>query len=252
MNVNPDPTPTQLWRSSILFEQFRRTGYLLVPSVVPASVCADLRGGVSRLLNEGVHTRTDETGEAYRVDGIIDALPEVLQIFQHHVLNVALIALLGPNIDIVRNRHNHATINRKGYNGVRYHRDVKNWSRNVLSVVVNLTATNEANGATRLIPATHNLPLRDQPHHGGTWLDEIPEMSILENQGLSVSAPEGSVLLFDGTIFHATGVNITGEDRPIIALALHTCDELVDGIYSRSHSLLTGERFVYGNSLLGK
>jgi ectoine hydroxylase-related dioxygenase (phytanoyl-CoA dioxygenase family) len=66
-----------------------------------------------------------------------------------------------------------------------------------------LTDFTQANGATRLVPGSHLL---DNPVLGGTY-DSIPgEMR------------RGSVLIWDGALWHGGGANQTGERRTGIAM----------------------------------
>lgn len=66
-----------------------------------------------------------------------------------------------------------------------------------------LTDFTEANGATRLVPGSHRKP---NPDYGGDY-DSIPaEMA------------KGSVLVWDGALWHGGGANRTGERRTGIAM----------------------------------
>ena len=66
-----------------------------------------------------------------------------------------------------------------------------------------LTDFTEANGATRLVPGSH---LKPNPQYGGVY-DSIPaEMA------------KGSVLIWDGSLWHGGGANATDERRTGIAM----------------------------------
>jgi len=66
-----------------------------------------------------------------------------------------------------------------------------------------LTDFTEANGATRLVPGSH---LKPNPQYGGVY-DSIPaEMA------------KGSVLIWDGSLWHGGGANVTGQRRTGIAM----------------------------------
>lgn len=66
-----------------------------------------------------------------------------------------------------------------------------------------LTDFTEANGATRLVPGSHR---RENPAFGGTYETIAAEM------------PRGSVLVWDGALWHGGGANRTRERRTGIAM----------------------------------
>jgi ectoine hydroxylase-related dioxygenase (phytanoyl-CoA dioxygenase family) len=66
-----------------------------------------------------------------------------------------------------------------------------------------LTDFTEANGATRLVPGSHRRP---NPEYGGAYETVAAEM------------PRGSVLLWDGALWHGGGANTTDTRRTGIAM----------------------------------
>lgn len=56
------------------------------------------------------------------------------------------------------------------------------------------------NGATLVVPGTHQKP-------------EKPDTSDFPSLALPVECPEGSMIIFDSTLYHAAGANISGKDR---------------------------------------
>jgi len=66
-----------------------------------------------------------------------------------------------------------------------------------------LTDFTEANGATRLVPQSHKKP---SPEYGGKYDTIAAEM------------PEGSVLIWDGALWHGGGANRTDKRRTGIAM----------------------------------
>jgi ectoine hydroxylase-related dioxygenase (phytanoyl-CoA dioxygenase family) len=73
-----------------------------------------------------------------------------------------------------------------------------------------LTDFSEANGATRLVPGSHRFPTWPEYGNRGKPVDTIPaEMS------------RGSVLVWNGSLWHGGGANTTGERR--VGLAMNYC-----------------------------
>src|SRR5512143_1797434 len=66
-----------------------------------------------------------------------------------------------------------------------------------------LTDFTEANGATRLVPGSHRGP---NPEYGGAYETIAAEM------------PKGSVLIWDGSLWHGGGANTTNARRTGIAM----------------------------------
>src|SRR5439155_17108518 len=72
-------------------------------------------------------------------------------------------------------------------------------SINILFAVDGFTAEN---GGTIVVPGTHQLPDTQRPSDG-----------YLERNAVPVEAPAGSMLVFDSTLWHAAGANVSGRDR---------------------------------------
>ena len=71
-----------------------------------------------------------------------------------------------------------------------------------------LTDFTEANGATRLVPGSH-------------LADRSPQPFGERVRTVSAEMPAGSVLVFDGSIWHSGGANHTGESR--LGIAMNYC-----------------------------
>lgn len=162
----------------------------------------------------------------------------------------ALSSILGPNVVLVKNRHNHATINNnQGAPAEGMHRDTLQPSRGLLTAVIYLQESTVNNGATRIIPGSHNLPYVGMPQEngGGTWIDEHEEFAGFEDQAVPVPMNEGGVLLFNSTLFHGVGYNSSGEPRMSLTLGFRSADELDAHPDDKRQVLVTGNHIYRGN-----
>jgi len=58
----------------------------------------------------------------------------------------------------------------------------------------------ETNGATWAIPGTHQREL-------------APSLAVRDTNGICLTCPAGSMIVFDSTLWHAAGRNTSGRDR---------------------------------------
>lgn len=134
-----------------------------------------------------------------------------LEVATSHRLLDVLEPVLGPNVELVENRHNHVII----YCGPatdRLHRDILQWSRSILTVLVYLSDCIDLGSATRVVPGSHLWPCADEPNNGGTWLDEVGTYARLRDQAVAVPAGAGDAVLMHGQLYHA------GRVRPLQGL----------------------------------
>ena len=69
-----------------------------------------------------------------------------------------------------------------------------------INVFFSVDAFTEENGGTIVVPGTHQQAVRPEPAH-------------LEASAVPVVCPAGSMLVFDSTLWHAAGPNVSGRDR---------------------------------------
>ena len=109
---------------------FRDTGYLKLNGVLSETDVSEMRRVVtSHVANRVQPYRTDTNGEIVKLDVLVSRDPVFLRVIRAPLIAEALQSLLGPNVELKLNRHNHATLNAPGYNKYRLHRDVLQWTR---------------------------------------------------------------------------------------------------------------------------
>jgi ectoine hydroxylase-related dioxygenase (phytanoyl-CoA dioxygenase family) len=84
-----------------------------------------------------------------------------------------------------------------------FHMDFPRYMDGYLASVNTMLAIDEfttANGGTRIVPGTHQRAGR-------------PGQRYMEEASVAVACPPGSMFVFDSTLWHAAGRNMTGSDR---------------------------------------
>lgn len=230
---------------------FRHSGYLKLSETVPAEIVDQMRWVVSSLMERCVPPlTTDSEGRVIRLSEVFLRDSVFSEVFASALVLDPLESLLGPNIQLVLNRHNHATINRGGLMSRRLHRDVLQWTRNVITVVLYLEEATVENGATLVIPGSQYLPFVGTPNNGGTWMDEHSVYHGLIDQAVPVPMPKGGLLAFDSLMFHACGQNKTRNTRMAVTMAYHSVDELHSPAAHPQRILVRGEPLYRGNDRL--
>jgi len=69
-----------------------------------------------------------------------------------------------------------------------------------VNIMVAVDAFTSENGATLVAPGTHQRV-------------ESPDLEYIRSSAVPVEAPAGSLLVFDSTLWHAAGINVSGSDR---------------------------------------
>lgn len=231
---------------------YRDQGYYKLQGVYNSDETAKMREFViSEALKEGV--QVDSSNPNKKMYGLYDRNKELMQrVVGHRALVSALESILGPNIVFVKNRHNHATINKHhGEPAEGLHRDILQPSRGLVTAAIYLQDSTVDNGATRIVPGSHNLPYVGVPQvdGGGTWMSEHKEYEGLESQAVPVPMKEGDVLLFNGALFHGVGYNSSGEERVSMTLGYRSVDELDMKPDNARQIIVNGEHIYRGNDM---
>lgn len=200
--------------------------------------------------NQQSPLKRDKYGNIVKIFNLYDRNPCFVNLYGSPLILEPLKCLLGPNIEFLKNRHNHASVILPEANERRFHRDVLHWSRPVISVLIYMQDTTILNGCTEIIPCSQYLPFTPPSglaSHGGTWLDEFEVFEGFEQQALPVLMKKGEILIFDSLLFHSPGINSTKETRYAITAAYHAVDELLPIDYTKHRVLMCGERVYCGN-----
>lgn len=118
---------------------FRDQGYYRLSSCYDLDEVSETRQFISEEANININA-DDVVNPNNKLYGLYDRNPELIdKIVGKQALIGALVSLLGPNILLVKNRHNHATINnRKGAPAEGMHRDILQPNRGLITAAIYL------------------------------------------------------------------------------------------------------------------
>jgi ectoine hydroxylase-related dioxygenase (phytanoyl-CoA dioxygenase family) len=226
-------TPEQVWL-------FRLVGFVKLPELLPQELVRDLQAAIQRDIEGAVEPVVrNREGRIVRLSNLLDRAPLFRQAATCPQVLDPLEDLLGPNIELLRNRHNHATLRLPEPGADYLHRDVPQWSRGLVTVLFYLEESTAERGATQVIPGSHLLPWAESA--------EAVTRARLQDQLVRVEMPAGGLLAIDSLLWHGVGHNRTAGTRTSMTLGYHSADDLSD-VADPQRLLVRGERRYAGHS----
>lgn len=238
--------PRPLTTDEIRF--FRYNGFLKLPWRLPAELVARLKAQAAAAIEQAVEPLVrDYRGEVMRLSAIWERGAAFREALGGAEAVAALQALLGPDVELMLNRHNHLTLRRRDDRtamSIELHRDVTNWSRTICTILFYLEETSVENGCTHLIPGSHLLPnlapgrkAEDDPWWIGSGLLE---------QRIALPMPAGGMVAIDSMLLHAAGRNRTEGTRMTLTAGYHVVDHHA-GAWDPKRAVICGQRVYRGN-----
>ena len=144
---------------------FRNNGFLCLPDRLPEEMVENLKTAIMEDIDRGVEPIVrNKDGRPVRISALMDRASIFREAVTHPFALDPLESLLGPNIEILTNRHNHATLRTAEDNkGAYLHRDVRQWTRTIYTIIFYLEETTLENGCTVLYPDRITSPVSPHP-----------------------------------------------------------------------------------------
>ena len=223
---------------------FRHNGFLKLPNRLPKDTVEQLKEAIWKDIKSEVEPVVrDRKGRIVRLSDLVDRDPIFLKTASSPLVTDPLAPILGPNIELLKNRHNHATLRTASeYRADGMHRDVRQWSRTIFTVLFYLQESTVENGCTVVVPGSHHFPGIDGRLKDAPWTQDIME------QAVPVPMPEGGMLVIDSMVMHHVGRNKTPDTRISMTMGYHSVDELSD-MPNPKRILVRGEGVYGGNDL---
>jgi len=227
-------TPEQLWL-------FRVAGFVKFPEPLSPATVRALKDAIAHDIEHAVEpvVRNAE-GRIVRLSNILDRAPIFREVVTGPLVLEPLSDLLGPNIEVLRNRHNHATLRLPDPKSEALHRDVPQWSRGIVTVLFYLEESTAEKGCTQLVPGSHLLP----------WADKAASAVVrgrLQDQVVRAESPAGGLMCIDSLLWHGVGANRTDQTRMTLTMGYHSVDDLAS-VEDPQRMLVSGKRPYTGNA----
>jgi ectoine hydroxylase-related dioxygenase (phytanoyl-CoA dioxygenase family) len=224
---------------------FRHVGFTVAPGRLPDDLVDRLNRVTGRHVAEQIEpiqwaTNVHDPGtrQVDRLRNLLARDPVYVEAATHPVVLGPLQDLLGPNVELLTNKHNHLLVRQAGSPPVVWHRGEPLYAPLLVTALVYLGESTTHNGCVRVVPGSHLDPTmpadyRIEPAERRRPFQEVD----FYRQSLPVPMPRGGVLLFNDALYHGSDVNWSDEDRRSMTLGyMASAAEDLDSI------LVCGER----------
>lgn len=232
---------------------FDTAGYYKLRKAISCRMVHEMRTFIIGQFRQAIPPlRVNSVGMIARIDSLLQRHPMFLEALRSKRVLEVIRTLLGPDVEVLHNRNNHAALNRPGDMEFRLHRDIQQWSQSMVTMFFYLEDSTLENGCTHLVPTSHRLPYAgiQSGDGGGNWVDEHAEYGHVIEQALPIPASAGDVLFFNNLAFHTAGTHSSNRTRISCAFACRAIDNLRKFYDAEAGTVLCGAHKFKGNSVL--
>ena len=227
---------------------FKHSGFHIVPECLPKELMNRLNSVTDDQISEMVEPLVWEKGKEHS-PGNIRRLSKILsrdavykEAGSHPTILESLEGLLGPNIELLTNKHNHIMVRPPGSEFVYWHSGEEPYNYTLITALIYLEESTLENGCVRIVPGSHMRPFRRSRRPSESFLE-----SDLYNRSLPVPMPRGGILLFNDCCFHGSGVNNSTGSRRSMTLGYRSHDAHDVVKEDPEKILISGERIYTGH-----
>ena len=227
----------------------KQNGYYRLPDSLPADLIKHLNEATDREIASMhepiVWEKTDARTPAdiRRLSKILDRDPAYVQAATHPLILDALENFLGPNIELITNKHNHLMVRPPDSGVVPWHTGEQIYDPVLFTALIYLEESTIENGCIRIVPGSHQRPF----HSEKRYPDGEFTSHVLYHRALPVPMPAGGVLLFDDRLYHGADINRTRHSRRSMTLAYRAHDAHDVLKDDPEKTLVRGERVYTGH-----
>ena len=224
---------------------FRHNGYLKLREGLPEELIQEICNlAHDHLAREVEPVVRNDQGKGVRLSKALERDPVFERVIRHQAVLAPLRTLLGPNIVVRKNRHNHLTLNPPDVRPDSFHRDNLQWTRSLVTIICYLERTTIANGCTQVVPGSHLWPGLEPNQRVGN--ESGIAASRLLDQAVPIPMPPGGLIALDSLVYHRIGTNTTSATRMSMTFGFHAVDEFA-GVNDPTLMVIAGEGFYGGN-----
>lgn len=236
------PSDEDIWH-------FQHSGYYVVPQTLPEALIARLNAATDRELAAVREPIVWEKGDGRdsrdirRLSKILQRDPVFMEAATQPFLLDALEIALGPNIDLLTNKHNHLMVRPPQSGIVPWHSGEEAYEPTLVTALIYLEESTIENGCVRIVPGSHHRPFRQQRRYpGGDF-----HTHALYYRALPVPMPRGGILIFNDSCFHGADVNRSPHSRRSMTLGYRAHDAHDVSKEDPEKVLVRGERTYTGH-----
>jgi len=177
---------------------FKTTGFYKVREALPSDLIDRLNDVTSEQISD-MHEPIvwEEKGDqkpenVRRLSKIFSRDEAYSEAATHPIILDALEGIIGPNIELLTNKHNHVMVRPGGSYPVPWHAGEETYDHTLITALIYLQESTVENGCVRIVPGSHNRPFRTTRRS---------KVSFYENdnyfRAVPIPMPRGGVILFN-------------------------------------------------------
>jgi ectoine hydroxylase-related dioxygenase (phytanoyl-CoA dioxygenase family) len=207
---------------------FKTTGFYKVRETLPSDLVDQLNEVTSRqIANMREPIVWEEKGarkpeNVRRLSKIFLRDPVYFEAVSHPIILDALEGIIGPNVEVLTNKHNHVMVRPSGSYPVPWHAGEEPYDHTLITGLIYLEESTIENGCIRIVPGSHNRPFlkprrpqqqRDNFYNSDNYYRAVP-----------IPMPRGGVLLFNDCCYHGSDTNGSDHSRRSMTVAYRAHD----------------------------
>ena len=145
---------------------FKINGFYRIPEALPAVLVGRLNGATDEQIEEMAEPIVWENKDT-RTPSAVRRLSKALnrdRVYQEAgsqpIILDALEDILGPNVELLTNKHNHVLVKPSGAYPVPWHSGEQPYDPVLITALIYLEEATTENGCVRIVPGSHNRPFR--------------------------------------------------------------------------------------------